>query len=241
MPKLSTVDTTAPGPTSATIVFPVDPNGAETKVWVEYGTTPSYGQMADPQTIPAGSPQTLTFPLTGLTPDTLYHVALFAAHTTDSGATHSQDLTFRTQKLKPIRVTVTARSVRATTKGKVSLPFNCGGNSLPVCKGTARLKLGKRAAGSAAFSVASGHRKLVPVKLAPFVWSRLRAGHAVVLTLTLAVQTGHGLASVDATDHRPAAARQLAAPPLVAEVAAAREDHRRACLGDRGDHVLVAA
>lgn len=192
-PKLSTVDTTAPGPTSATIVFPVDPNGAQTKVWVEYGTTPSYGPMADPQTIPAGSPQTLTFTLTGLTPDTLYHVALFAAHTTDSGATHSQDLTFRTQKFKPIHVAVTAGSVRATTKGKVLLPFSCGGNSLPVCKGTVRLKLGKRAAGSAAFSVASGHRQLVAVKLAPFVWRRLRAGHALVLTLTLSVQTGHGL------------------------------------------------
>jgi PKD repeat protein len=190
-PKLSTYSTSA-GPTSAKVVFPVDPNGAQTRVWVEYGTSSSYGKLSSVQTIPAGSIQTLTFTLTGLLPDTAYHYALFAAHTTDNGATHSQDLPLRTQKLKSMRIALKARSVRATTKGTVSLPVTCGGNVLGACKGRALLRLGSLTAGSVSFSVRPGQQKRVSVKLKKTVLKRLVAGSGLQLGLTFWVQTGTG-------------------------------------------------
>jgi PKD repeat protein len=190
-PKLSTY-TTAVGPTSAKIVFPVDPNGAETRVWVEYGATSSYGRMSTVQTIPAGSIQTLTFPLPGLTPATTYHYALFAAHTTDSGAVHSQDLKFSTPALKWMKARVTARSVRAKANGAVSLPVSCGGNALGICKGRAMLKLGHLSAGSTSFSVRPGTQKRVSVKLKKAVLKQLLAGSGLQLVVSLSVQTGAG-------------------------------------------------
>ena len=193
-PKLSSVTTTVLGPWSAKIVFPVDPNGAQTRVWVEYGTSPSYGQMSGVQTIPAGSTQTLTFPLTGLSPATVYHYALYAAHTTDSGAAHSQDLQFSTPRTKPMRVTLKSRSVRTTAKGTVSLPFYCSGNSLSVCKGRAVLEFGNNAAGSKSFSVPRTHRKLVSLRLSRSVLRRLTAASHLRLALSLSVQTGKGVA-----------------------------------------------
>ena len=190
-PGLSTYDTTV-RPTTAKIVFPVDPKGAETRVWVEYGTTSSYGQMSMAQTIQAGHAHTLNFPLSGLTPGTRYHFALFAAHTTDSGAAHSKDLNFKTPKLNPTTVTLKSRSVRAGANGTVSLPLSCGGNTGGPCKGRAVLRLGRLGAGSVSFSMAQGHQKRVALKLKKAVLGRLRASGGLRFHLTLTLQTGTG-------------------------------------------------
>jgi hypothetical protein len=125
-------------------------------------------------------------------PDTPYHYALFAAHTTNTGNAHSQDLPLRTQKLKSMRLTVKARSVRATTRGIVSLPVSCGGNVLAACNGRAVLRFGHLGAGSVSFSVRPGQQKRVSVRLKKTVLRRLAASSGLRLVLTLSVQTGTG-------------------------------------------------
>ena len=189
-PKLTTFNTQVLGPTSTRIVLPVDPNGAPTQVWIEYGKDTNYGTKSAAQRIPAGATKELTFTLTGLSPQTLYHYRIEAWHTTDSGQARSQDLTFSTPKAKPMAVTLQARVVRATAKGVVSLPVSCRGNALSSCKGQALLELGSQAIGSKSFSVPRAHRKLVSVRLKKTARRRLLAGTGLHLMLTLSVRTG---------------------------------------------------
>ena len=89
-PKLTNVHTQVLGPTSTRIVLPVDPNGAPTQVWIEYGKDTNYGTNSAAQRIPAGATKDLTFTLTGLSPQTLYHYRIEAWHTTDSGEARSR-------------------------------------------------------------------------------------------------------------------------------------------------------
>ncbi len=190
-PKLSTYDTTVLGPTSVQIVFTVDPNGAQTKVWVEYGTTSSYGRISKAQTIPAGPAQTATFVLKNLTPDTRYHYRLHAAHTTDSGAAVSNDLTFKTPLERPMKVTVkVAKSLRPNSKGMLSLTFACAGNVLKRCNGQALLELGNKTAGFKPFSVLPKHRQPVRVQLKRAVLKQLLARKRLRLELTVSVRAG---------------------------------------------------
>jgi hypothetical protein len=191
-PILSSVDTHALGATSERIIFPVNPNGAPTQVWIEYGKTAPYSQLSDAQRIPAGATQKLTFTLTGLSPSTAYHYRLVAVHTTDSGSAHSQYLMFSTPREKPMTVKLPG-VVRATAKGTVPLPVSCRGNSLPSCKGQAQLKRGNLVVGSKAFSIPQAHRKAVSVKLKQTLLSRLLASSSGLhLTLTVSVRTGAG-------------------------------------------------
>ncbi len=199
-PKLTTVDTEVLGPTSTRIVLPVDPNGSTTQVWIEYGKDTSYGTKSAAQRIPAGATKDLTFTLTGLSPQTLYHYRIEAWHTTDSGEAQSQDLIFSTPKAKRMAVTLRARVVKATAKGIVLLPVSCGGNALSRCKGQALLELGRRAIGSKSFSVPRAHRKLVSVRIKKTALRRLLAGTGLHLTLTLSVRTG--VDGVDLTTKR---------------------------------------
>jgi len=113
----------------------------------------------------------------------------------NSGAAKSQDLTF---SLKTMNVTPRAQRVRATTKGTISIPFYCGGNVLPACKGRAVLRLGNVVSGSARFSVRRAHKKRVVVWLNKGIIRRLLAGRGVKLVLSLSVQTGTGVAATTA-------------------------------------------
>jgi hypothetical protein len=91
-----------------------------------------------------------------------------------------------------MRLTVKARSVRATTRGIVSLPVSCGGNVLAACNGRAVLRFGHLGAGSVSFSVRPGQQKRVSVRLKKTVLRRLAASSGLRLVLTLSVQTGTG-------------------------------------------------
>ena len=189
-PILSHYTTSVLGPTSAKVVFPVDPNGAPTNAWVEYGKTSSYGLLSNAVGVPAGSPKTVTVTLKGLTPNTHYHYRLAAAHTTDSGAADSQDLTFKTPKATPMGISLGTKVVRLTATDLVPLTFSCKGNALPSCKGQALLELGNAPVGFKSFSVAKGHRKLVSVPLKKTLLRRLSGSSGLHLDLTLQVRTG---------------------------------------------------
>ena len=191
-PILTTVDEQVLGPTSVKIVLPVNPNGATTQVWIEYGRDAKYGSNSAAQRIPADATKTLTFTLTKLSPQTRYHYRIVAWHTTDSGEAQSQDLTFSTPKAKLMSVKV-GRIVRATAKGSVPLPFTCSGNALSSCKGRAVLQLGKATIGSKSFSVSQGHHR-VSVKLKkPLMRRLLASSNGLRLTLKISLQTGAGM------------------------------------------------
>lgn len=73
----------------------VNPNGGETRVQFQYGTTASYGLTSATQTLPAGAiTADVQRWLERLTPATTYHYRVVA--TNDAGVARGADRTFRT-------------------------------------------------------------------------------------------------------------------------------------------------
>lgn len=191
-PELSDITTKVLGPTSAKIMVTVDPKGAESQIWIAYGTDTKYSDTSQAQRISAGAARRLTFPLTNLSAQTTYHFQVVAWHiAVDTGTTYSSDHPFKTSKTKPMAVAPKTRVVRATAKGIVPLRLRCGGNALPSCKGQALLELGNRAVGFRSFSIPKGRTKLVSVRLKKTTLSRLLASSGGLhLVLTISVRTG---------------------------------------------------
>jgi hypothetical protein len=76
----------------------LDPNGAETTYYFQYGRSTSYGTRTKRITVPAGAePITVEADLTGLRPYTRYHWRLFARNA--AGNAGGRDRTFRTARL----------------------------------------------------------------------------------------------------------------------------------------------
>ena len=81
--------------TAATVRARVNPNGGETRVQFQYGTTTSYGLTSATQTLPAGATAVdVQARLERLTPATAYHYRVVA--TNDAGVARGADRTFRT-------------------------------------------------------------------------------------------------------------------------------------------------
>ena len=75
----------------------LDPNGAETTYYFQYGRTTGYGARTEPLTVSGADPITVAADLTGLRPYTRYHWRLFARNA--AGRTGGTDRTFRTARL----------------------------------------------------------------------------------------------------------------------------------------------
>ena len=104
----TTFTTTAPSPpsvgaesveevtaSSATAVASINPNGAATSYLVDYGTTTAYGHETPALSVPAGSTaQQVTEALSGLLPNTTYHLQFVA--TNAGGTTNGDDVTLTT-------------------------------------------------------------------------------------------------------------------------------------------------
>jgi hypothetical protein len=83
------------GSDTALLTGAVDTRGRSTTWWFEYGTSTKYGKASAKKS--AGSKagtQSLSMPITGLTPATLYHYRLVAQ--SDAGKTYGADGTFTT-------------------------------------------------------------------------------------------------------------------------------------------------
>jgi len=121
-PSTTTLAATSVLPTSAVLNGSVNPNGADTTYYFEYGTTISYGS-----TTPVTGPLSGTSPIVvsrfigALTPGTTYHFDLVA--TNAYGTTNGGDRTFTTSTAPPI-VTIGAAtgvsSTGATLNGTVN-------------------------------------------------------------------------------------------------------------------------
>ncbi len=100
-PTATTTAATAETGTTATLNGTVNPEGAPTKYWFEYGTTESYGTETAHE--PAGEGTTATAvhaPIAQLEPDTEYHFRTRAANTLGQKATGA-DETFTTTGTPP--------------------------------------------------------------------------------------------------------------------------------------------
>ncbi len=189
-PELKALSLDAISATAEKAVVTVDPRGADTQIWIEYGKSESYGAQAKAQTIAAGAVRVLPFTLTGLTPGTIYHYRIVARHTGNTNEmTVTTDKTFTTPKAKAMAVTVQARSFTASSSGTISVPLSCTGNSLARCKGQALLELGNSAVGFASFSVRPKHRVLVRIALKKSALTQVLAGKTLHLDLTISVQS----------------------------------------------------
>lgn len=97
-PKIASIEVRRQS-TEAILESFVNPGGAETTYHFEYGPTDGYGQSTAPKTLPAGSASVSVWAkLTGLQPDTAYHVRLVA--TNAEGTVNGPDVTFTTQPLE---------------------------------------------------------------------------------------------------------------------------------------------
>jgi hypothetical protein len=92
--------------TTATLTGSTDPRGRATTWWFEYGASTRYGSRTSSQS--AGSSvvdRTVTAPVAGLTPGTVYHYRLVAR--SDAGTSRGADVTFTT-----VGVTLTTPALR---------------------------------------------------------------------------------------------------------------------------------
>jgi len=118
------------GETSATLHGVVDPNGAETKYWFEYGTSTSYGTKTPEATLAAGtSGVEVSKAITGLTKGTTYDFRIVAKNS--YGKREGENASFKTKELPefmpgkgeafPIDVEDSLHSGYASLEGTFSL------------------------------------------------------------------------------------------------------------------------
>ena len=109
--QAATAPTVATGGTSnlaqqtVTLAGAVDPNGADTTVQFQYGTTNRYGATTPAQTVTGDGRRTVTVDVGGLAPSTTYHYRFIA--TNAKGLANGRDRTFKT-KAQPLGVTLNA-------------------------------------------------------------------------------------------------------------------------------------
>jgi hypothetical protein len=99
---------------STTLMGDVNPDGAATSYYFEYGTSPNYGETTASSAAGSGnSDVAVTSVLSGLTPGATYHYRLVA--TNSYGADYGQDATFTTNA-PPTATTGSATTVTATSE-----------------------------------------------------------------------------------------------------------------------------
>jgi len=96
--------------TGATLNASINPNGAATSYYFQYGLTASYGSFSSTNTLATGNSLISTNrTITGLAPGTLYHFRVVAVNS--AGTTNAGDLTFSTG---PVVATLPATSLTST-------------------------------------------------------------------------------------------------------------------------------
>jgi hypothetical protein len=153
-PTVTTLAAVGIGQTRATVRGRVNPRGARTTYYFEYGEIVAYGFQSNPRTLSAGnSARTVSATLTGLEAGRTYHYRLVARNA--NGLSTGADRTFTTAPASPVgtvpRVTSRVspfrdrrRPFRFTVRGRVIRPT--GVSRSRGCRGrvTIRFKSGKR-------------------------------------------------------------------------------------------------
>ena len=106
-PKVTTAAASGIGAKAATVNGTVNPNGASTTFWFQYGTTTGYGLQTGSHGAGGGtSDQHVSANLSGLVAGTTYHLRLVAQNS--AGTTNGQDQTFTTSAANAPQVTTAA-------------------------------------------------------------------------------------------------------------------------------------
>ena len=129
-PKVTTGAAGGIGAKTATVNGTVNPNGASTIYWFQYGTTTSYGLQTGTHGVGSGTgDRHVSASLSGLVAGTTYHYRLVAQNS--AGTTDGQDQTFTTSAGSAPQVTTAAASKvgakTATLNGSVN-PNGAGTN-----------------------------------------------------------------------------------------------------------------
>ncbi|MGI8864132.1 MAG: hypothetical protein ACR2JH_06985 [Solirubrobacteraceae bacterium] len=161
-PEAATGPAQVTGASTATVTGVINPHGANTTYTFQYGVTPFYGFQTFSQSVPAGSaPVTVSFPLSGLTPGTVFHYRIVAVHGTSSPQ-YGADATFLTFPSPRPVPRVPARTTPGrdrhkpyvfTTSGKVIGPASIPKSVSCFQNATVRFMLGRRQVGFALASV----------------------------------------------------------------------------------------
>ena len=149
------------GAEKASVTGAINPNGAATSWYVQYGTTTGYGVQTYPQSLIAGSlADAVGAKLSGLAPATLFHYRFVAFHGTV--ASYGADATFFTRPLHPPKAGLHART---TPSRDTRSPFEFvtrgslrGGHYIPAtdrCTGTVAVRFynGRRRLGAGVANV----------------------------------------------------------------------------------------
>lgn len=114
-PTVTTNAATAILGTTATLNGTVNANYASTVVTFEYGQTIAYGNTvtAIQSPVTGGSNTAVSYDLTALLPNTLYHFRVNGANI--GGTTNGSDLTFTTAAIVPVAITMPATAVGSTS------------------------------------------------------------------------------------------------------------------------------
>lgn len=104
-PTVTTLAPTSISSAGATANGTINPNDAATTYYFEYGTTTNYGNFTQPGTVQstvsnAGTAQSVTASLAGLSAGTTYHIQLVGSNS--AGSALGGDLTFVTQPTTPV-------------------------------------------------------------------------------------------------------------------------------------------
>ena len=112
-PAVASNTSSVTGDTSATLAASVNPNGAATTVFFEYGASSGYGSSTANQSIASGTSfVTRNATLAGLTPGTTYHYRVVA--TNSAGITSGPDATFSTTLTIPDTTAITSPASAVT-------------------------------------------------------------------------------------------------------------------------------
>jgi uncharacterized delta-60 repeat protein len=113
-PTLGPVSASGITTTAATLNGSVNPNGAITTAYFEYGLTTTYTSSTTITGVPSGtSLVNVSLPVSSLTPGTVYHYRLVAENS--SGITRGTNATFTSLPLPPIVNTYAAASLSTTS------------------------------------------------------------------------------------------------------------------------------
>jgi hypothetical protein len=139
-PSAVATDASNVGTDHATVLGSVTAGGGVGRAVVEYGQTSALGSQSAASAVSAGAPQQLvTFPLTGLSPGTLYHARITV--TNQAGTVSSEEITFTTDSSggQPVTIKKLGSSTTATSSGTtfvLTLPLSVGCPSGASCTAT---------------------------------------------------------------------------------------------------------
>jgi hypothetical protein len=121
-------------PTSATLTGTVNPNGAASTFYFQYGTSTGYGSNTPSDTAGADTVNhSESVFIAGLRPGTTYHYRVVGNNT--AGTTNGADHTFKTTKL-PLKLSVSPTRTRAGTRA--CFAFKASSDGHPVARATVR-------------------------------------------------------------------------------------------------------